>query len=74
MKKGASVRDAVAEGMEDLSGLKGGYQGQVVIYAVDKDGDHFVARRLKNGDPCSYVVYHDGMSGFEKRVAEYIGR
>lgn len=73
MKKGASVREAVAEGIEDLSGLKGGYQGQVVIYAVDKDGEHFVAQRLQKGDPCSYLVYHDGMSGFERRLAEYVG-
>ena len=73
MKKGASVRDAVAEGMEDLAGLKGGYQGQVVIYAVDTHGDHFVAQRLQKGDPCPYLVYHDGMATFEKRQAAFIG-
>ena len=73
MKKGASVRDAVAEGMEDLSGLKGGYQGQVIIYAVDKNGEHFVAQRLQNGEPCYYLVYHDGMNEFERRMANYLG-
>jgi superfamily II helicase len=74
MKKGASVRDAVAEGVEDLAGLKGGYQGQVVIYAVDKNGEHFVAKRLqKGGEPCPYLVYHDGMSAFEQRHATFIG-
>ena len=72
MKKGASVRDAVAEGIDDLAGLKGGYQGQVVIYAVDKNGEHFVAQRLEKGDPCPYLVYHDGMSAFEKRTASFI--
>ena len=73
MKKGASVRDAVAEGIDDLTGLKGGYQGQVVIYAVDKDGEHFVAQRLQQGDPCGYLVYHDEMSTFEKRQATFVG-
>jgi L-asparaginase len=73
MKKGALVRDAVAEGIEDLAGLKGGYQGQVVIYAVDKNGEYFVAQRLEKGDPCPYLVYHDGMSAFEKRTAAFIG-
>jgi beta-aspartyl-peptidase (threonine type) len=73
MKMGASVRDAVAEGMKDLAGLKGGYQGQVVIYAVDKDGEHFVAQRLQKGEPCYYLVYHDGMKQFERRMANYLG-
>lgn len=69
MKKGASVRDAVAEGFDDLRALKGGYQGQVVIYAIDKHGEHFVGQRLDRGDPCTYLVYHDGMATFEKRLA-----
>lgn len=73
MKKGASVRDAVAEGMEDLTALKGGYQGQVVIYAVDRNGEYFVARRLEEGPPCGYLVYHDGMTAFEQRLAAFIG-
>jgi L-asparaginase len=72
MKKGASVRDAVAEGMDDLSGLKGGYQGQVVIYAIDRHGEYFVGRRFNYEEPCSYLVYHDGMTTFEKRVASVV--
>jgi beta-aspartyl-peptidase (threonine type) len=75
MKKGASVRDAVAEGMEDLKGLKGGYQGQVVIYAVDKEGNYFVARRYEPRPPryCEYLVWCDGMEKFERKVAEFLG-
>ncbi len=76
MKKGASVRDAVAEGIDDLRALKGGYQGQVVIYAVDRYGEHFVARRFKESEKPlkpEYFVYHDGMSDFEKREATYLG-
>jgi hypothetical protein len=59
--------------MEDLAGLKGGYEGQVVIYEGYKNGEHFVAQRLEKGDPCPYLVYHDGMSAFEKRTAAFIG-
>ena len=76
MKKGASVQDAVVEGIEDLKALKGGYQGQVVIYAVDRYGDYFVARRFKDSDKplaAEYLLYHDGMSEFEKREAVYVG-
>jgi len=71
MKKGASVRDAVAEGIDDLKALKGGYQGQVVIYAVDRTGEHFVARR-KRDNQGAYFVFHDGMNTFEKREATYL--
>lgn len=73
MKKGASVRDAVAEGIDDLSALQGGFQGQVVIYAVDSIGQYCVARRDKHGAGCSYYVWCDGMSGAERREAEYLG-
>ena len=70
------MRDAVAEGIDDLRALKGGYQGQVVIYAVDRYGEHFVARRFKESEKPlkpEYFVYHDGMSDFEKREATYLG-
>ncbi len=72
MKKGATVRDAVAEGMDDLKGLKGGYQGQVVIYALDKAGNHFVARRFKEGKMCQYLVWSDGMDRFRKMDTNYV--
>jgi beta-aspartyl-peptidase (threonine type) len=73
MKKGASVRDAVAEGIEDLKALKGGFQAQVVIYATDKNGEFFVARRLKREQPSYFWVWHDGMPKPEQREAEYLG-
>jgi L-asparaginase len=78
MKKGASVREAVAEGMADLSALKGGYQGQVVIYAIDKNGEHCVARRLKEGRGREYIIFTDSIfassgSNFEKRETEFLG-
>jgi beta-aspartyl-peptidase (threonine type) len=73
MKKGASVRDAVAEGMEDLRALKGGFQAQVVIYATDKNGEFFVARRLRRTEPSHFWVWHDGMVKPEQREAEWLG-
>jgi beta-aspartyl-peptidase (threonine type) len=73
MKKGATVREAVAEGMEDLKGLKGGFQGQVVIYATDKDGDYFIARRLQDVGSCMYYVWRDDMPEVAHQKAEYLG-
>ncbi len=73
MKKGASVRDAVVEGLQDLKALKGGFQGQVVLYAVDRNGEHFVARRFEGGHECEYLFWTDGMKSYEKREAVFLG-
>jgi beta-aspartyl-peptidase (threonine type) len=73
MKKGASVRDAVVEGLQDLKALKGGFQGQVVLYAVDRNGEHFVARRFEGGYECEYLFWADGMKSYEKREAVFLG-
>jgi L-asparaginase len=73
MKKGSTVREAVAEGIEDLAALKNGFQGQVVIYAVDKHGEHFVARRYKDGPPCEYLVWCEGDRESRKHEASFIG-
>jgi L-asparaginase len=72
LKKGATVKEAVAEGMDDLKALKGGYQGQVVIYAIDKNGEHCVARRLKEGRGREYIIYTEAMSAFERRETEFL--
>lgn len=73
MKKGASVKEAVAEGMDDLRALKGGIQGQVTIYAFDNRGDYFVARRFKDKGKCRYLVYRDGMTDHVDAEAEWLG-
>jgi L-asparaginase len=73
MKKGASVADAVAEGIADLSALKGGIQGQVVVYATDKDGAFFVGRRFRVPEPSHYLVWNESMASFEKREACEVG-
>jgi L-asparaginase len=69
MKRGASVADAVREGLDDLRGLRGGFQGQVVIYATDRSGELFVARRLPTPPPSPYLVWHDELPSFERRHA-----
>jgi len=67
MKKGASVVEAVYEGLADLAALKGGIQGQVIVYAIDKKGSFFVGRRTRTSKPSYYLVWSDGMASFERR-------
>jgi hypothetical protein len=59
MQKGAGVREAVAEGLMGLRALKGGYQGQLVVFAVDKEGQLFVGKRLSEGPPLT-ALFWDG--------------
>ncbi len=42
MKKGASVEESCQEAMQDLSDLKGGYLGPVIIHAIDRKGNPYV--------------------------------
>jgi hypothetical protein len=73
MKVGMSVEAAVAEGFRDLARLSGGHQGQVVIYAIDREGNPFVGRRFKDGSACNYIIFRDGMEIAETLEAEYLG-
>jgi len=65
MKRGASVEAAVREAAADLRYLKGGYQGPVIIHAMDKDGEPFVAT-LGGDDGDSYCLWREGMASFEE--------
>jgi L-asparaginase len=67
MKRGASVQEAVHEAASDLRYLQGGYQGPVIIHAMDKDGEPFVAT-LGGDDGDSYCVWREGMASFEEKV------
>jgi beta-aspartyl-peptidase (threonine type) len=73
LKQGLGIKESVIEGVKDLAALKGGYQGQVVIYGLDKYGDYFVAKRFSEGKPCHYLVYQEGMSEPKKTEALTIG-
>jgi L-asparaginase len=69
MKKGASVREACLEALDDLRHLKGGFLGSVVIHAVDATGTpHVVCLDMKQ--PAQYRWWADGMQDVEQRVAE----
>jgi L-asparaginase len=68
LKCGRPLEDAVREGMHDLSRLKGGIQGQVVLYAIDAAGNFLVAQRFR--EPIGeYYVFTEGMDKPERRQA-----
>lgn len=71
MKKGAQVRDACLEAMDDLSNLRGGFLGSVVVHAVDRTGQPcVVCRGLKS--PARYRYWAAGLSSVETREAEVL--
>jgi L-asparaginase len=42
MRRGTSVKAAVHDAVDELRRLKGGYQGQVVIHAISREGEPYV--------------------------------
>jgi L-asparaginase len=50
MRRGASVQDAAHDAVTELRRLEGGYQGQVVIHAVSRDGDAYVVTTHEDSD------------------------
>lgn len=66
MKKGATVREAVHEAVNDLRDLKGGYLGPVIIHALDRHGEPYVV--TTGGDEGdSYCLWREGMVAYEER-------
>lgn len=66
MKRGATVEEAVREAIADLRYLKGGYLGPVIIHALNREGEPFVATTGGNqGDV--YCFWQQGLPGFERR-------
>ena len=63
MKRGATVEEAVREAISDLRDLKGGYQGPVIIHALNRDGEVFVATTGGN-DGDVYCLWREGMTQF----------
>jgi L-asparaginase len=72
MKKGASVEEACREAMEDLSALRGGYQGPVVIHAVDRNGNPCVFSSQDLGERIYFTFWSDGMEEVVSRKPEII--
>lgn len=57
MKAGATVQEACHEAIDDLRRLKGGYQGPVVIHAIDKKGEPYVVATTKK--EITYCIWSD---------------
>ena len=66
LKMGMSVEQACYEAAKDIRDLKGGYIANILIYAVDKEGEHFVLSTQSNR---TYCIWQEGMSQFESRNA-----
>ena len=69
MKKGAGVRDACLEALDDLGHLKGGFLNSVVIHAVDRDGSPYVCC-MGLEKPAGFCFWKEGMEQVEMREAE----
>jgi L-asparaginase len=69
MKKGADVREACHEALDDLRHLKGGFLSSVVIHAVDRNGKPCVVCRGLDA-PAGYRFWTEGMEQVEAREAE----
>ena len=65
LKKGASVEEACAEALRDLSALKGGHKGAVVIHALSRDGSYCVATTGDDGD-VPFWLWREGMGEAER--------
>jgi len=63
MKRGASVVEACHEAVADLRDLKGGYLGPVIIHAVDKNGEPYVAT-TGGDDGDMYYFWREGMANY----------
>jgi L-asparaginase len=74
MKKGASIKDACFEAMEDLLALQGGELGPVVIHALDRNGNVFVLTSEELGEKSSYYYWAKGAKEIKHLQAEVFAR
>jgi beta-aspartyl-peptidase (threonine type) len=66
MKRGATVQEACHEAAMDLKELTSGYIGPVIIHALDRHGEPYVA--TTGGDEGdNYCLWTEGMDKFEER-------
>ncbi|MBS1182258.1 MAG: asparaginase [Proteobacteria bacterium] len=71
LKFGLSLDAAVERAAEDLLALKGGFIGEVVIHALDKNNKHRVVT-LRGSKPVSYWFWEPGMPAPERRQSEQL--
>jgi len=68
IKKGATVKEACHEAIDDLRALKGGHIGRVVIHAIDRAGTPYVVG-FGSEEGVSYWFWTEGMKEVECRNA-----
>lgn len=66
MKKGATVKEACHEALNDLRALKGGHFGPVVIHALDALGNPYVLSTGNDGE-VPFWFWRDGMEMIDCR-------
>jgi L-asparaginase len=73
MASGKSLHDAVEAAINDISALRGGHLGALVIHAIDADGNpRVVALNAMDGDqPVRYRYWREGMDKPALQDAEY---
>ncbi len=73
MQTGATVHEACHQAMRDLRTLRGGYQGPVMIHAIDRQGTACVLSTDELGDVLSYFHWSAGMTESQTCRAEVVG-
>ena len=67
IKKGATLKEACHEAIDDLRALKGGHLGPVVVHAIDTAGTPCVVGM--GLDKTHYWFWGEGVTGIERRNA-----
>jgi isoaspartyl peptidase/L-asparaginase-like protein (Ntn-hydrolase superfamily) len=69
LKMGYSLKDAVYEAAKDLTELKTGFLGAVVIHAINYKGEHCVLG-VNVSEPFRYLLWEDPMESPEIRYSD----
>ncbi len=69
IKAGMTPEEACREAIADLRQLREGFLSDVVVYALDRDGNHFAA---STGVTAGYFHWRSGMASPERRFATVV--
>lgn len=72
LKTGLKLRAACAEAIKDLGRLKGGFLGNVVVHALDRQGEPCVLATADLAEKSSWFYWREGMAQPELRQAEVV--
>ena len=70
MKMGLGVREAVCEAAQDLRALHKDFSGSVTLYALDRQGKHFVLALGPRSEE-HYWLWRDGLPSPERQQPEH---